>query len=75
MCKDIQLTPLHAISRLQVPGVHAIHEPHEVRFVLGIGHRLEISLDLTLKSLDEDILHPVFLLEGHWLFLIAEPPI
>lgn len=60
-------------SRLQVSRVHAIHGPHEVVFVMGVGHRTELSIDFTPKSLDEDILHPVFIFEGHWLFLVSHP--
>ena len=58
-------------ARLQVPRVHAIHGPHEVVLVLGVGHGTKLGIDFTPISLDEDVLHPVLLLEAHWLFLAS----
>ena len=62
--------------RLQIPGLHAIHEAHEVIFVIGVGHRLQLGIDVALKSLDEDVSHPFLLLQSHWLVLMdVEHPI
>lgn len=55
--------------RLQVARVHAIHGPHEILLVLGIGHWAEGGVDVAAKALHKGLPDLVLLILGHLLFL------
>ena len=54
---------------LQVARVHAIHGPHEILLVLGIGHGAEGAADVAAKALHKGPSDLVLLVLGHLLFL------